>query len=284
MNEKGCLYIVATPIGNLKDITLRALDVLRSVDCIAAEDTRHSAGLLNHYLVNVPMISLHDHNERQQIDGLLQRLHQGQQIALISDAGTPLISDPGFALVRAVRQAGFAVIPIPGPSAVISALCASGIPADKFVFEGFLSHKHLARCQQLKELQSEPRSIVFYESPHRIVAAVEDMKAIFGAEREAAIARELTKKFETIYTGPLAAIYEWLHENADHQRGEFVVIVRGKEVTSSDEQALDARSKEVLQVLLAELPLKQAVQLATTLTGKRKNELYQWAIEKRGEG
>jgi 16S rRNA (cytidine1402-2'-O)-methyltransferase len=283
LNVKGCLYIVATPIGNLKDISLRALEILREVDCIAAEDTRHSAFLLNHYGVNVPLISLHDHNEREQCEGLLQRLQQGQRIALISDAGTPLISDPGFVTVRAARLAGFPVVPIPGAVAAITALCASGLPTDKFVFEGFLPHKHTARCQQLKKNQEEVRTLIFYESPHRIVETIEDMKTLLGEEREAVIARELTKTFETFFSGTLARIAEWLQESSDNQRGEFVVIVRGKTQAKDEEKLLDAHSEEVLAILLAELPLKQAVSLAAQITGKRKNDLYQWAIKQKPE-
>lgn len=278
--SEAALYVVATPIGNLLDITARAIDILKKVDLIAAEDTRHSARLMSHFDIRTPMISLHNHNERQRVDQLLARLQQGESIALISDAGTPLISDPGFIIVRAVRDAAIPVIPVPGCSAVITALCASGLPSDRFLFEGFLPAKKAARVQALEGLKAVRATLVFYESPHRILESLQDMSSVFGEDRLAVIARELTKTFETIQMLPLAEMIEWVSSDSNQQRGELVVLVHGEEVEEKSEE-LSPDIWKVLNVLADELPLKQAAALAAKITGEKKNRLYQAVLDKR---
>jgi 16S rRNA (cytidine1402-2'-O)-methyltransferase len=275
MNKPGTLYIVATPIGNLADITYRAVQILQTVDIIAAEDTRHSRPLLQHYGIQTPLLSLHAHNEQQRSQQLVEKLQQGQTIALISDAGTPLISDPGYYLVEEVRSVGIKVMPIPGVSAVITALSAAGLPTDKFSFEGFLPAKAGARQKRLSALKEETRTLIFYEAPHRIIDLIADMRSIFGSERYAVIARELTKQFETIHGDILANLQTWLQADMNQQRGEFVVLVKGAE---TDLSYNSNAAYATLQVLLQELPVKQAASLAAKLTGAKKNELYQWAI------
>lgn len=277
--SEAVLYVVATPIGNLADMTARAIEVLQTVTLIAAEDTRHSARLMAHFNIKTPMISVHDHNERQRIERILERLAAGESIALISDAGTPLISDPGFVLVRAVREAQFRVVPVPGCSALVTALCAAGLPSDRFVFEGFLPAKSLARRQRLEALAREERTLIFYESTHRILASLEDMQACFGAERMVVAARELTKTFETIKGAPVAELLEWMRQDANQQKGEFVVLLQGAPAPADD--ALNAEAMRVLDVLLEELPIKQAAALAAKLTGLKKNFLYQAALARR---
>lgn len=269
------LYVVATPIGNLKDITLRALDILKSVDIIAAEDTRHSKQLLDFYGINTPLISLHEHNEQQRIAELLPQLQAGKSMALISDAGTPLISDPGGHFVQALHEAKIAIIPIPGACAAISALSVSGLPAGKFVFEGFLPTENARRQRRLKELATEPRTIIFYEAPHRIVEFIEQLKLILGGERIATIARELTKTFETIHQDSLYQLHDWLLQDPMQRKGEFVIVVSGAPTVASDDQEL----QRILQILLAELPLKQAVTLAVQITGAKRNHLYELALK-----
>ena len=280
--KKGLLYVVATPLGNLDDISRRAVEILRDADVIAAEDTRHSGVLLNHYAVSTPCIAVHEHNEQQVMASLLTRLQQGEIIALVSDAGTPLISDPGFHLVRAARQAGIAVVPVPGPSALICALSVSGLPTDRFVFEGFLPARSGQRRRSLQLLSGETRTLIFYEAPHRIMKTLQDMAAIFGADRQAVIAREMTKRFETVYSGTLAGLHTQLDSGPEHIKGEFVILVHG---AREQEHAGDSRLEPVLAILLDELPLKQAVSLAARITGARKNEAYEMAldIEKRGK-
>jgi len=278
--SEAVLYVVATPIGNLADMTPRAIEVLQSVSLIAAEDTRHSARLMAHFNIKTPMISVHDHNERQRIDRIMQQLGQGESLALISDAGTPLISDPGFVLVRAVREAGFRVVPVPGCSALVAALCAAGLPSDRFVFEGFLPAKAGARRQHLEALAAEPRTLIFYESPHRILASLEDMQVCFGPARFVVVARELTKTFETIEGRPLGELLDWMRCDANQQKGEFVVLVQGAPVPEGE--ALDPEALRVLDLLLEELPVKQAAALAAKITGHKKNALYQVALERRG--
>jgi 16S rRNA (cytidine1402-2'-O)-methyltransferase len=277
--SEAVLYVVATPIGNLADMTARAIEVLQTVSLIAAEDTRHSARLMAHFNIKTPMISVHDHNERQRIERIIERLAAGESIALISDAGTPLISDPGFVLVRAVREAQFRVVPVPGCSALVTALCAAGLPSDRFVFEGFLPARSLARRQRLEALADEDRTLIFYESTHRILASLEDMQACFGADRMVVAARELTKTFETIKGAPVAELLAWMREDANQQKGEFVVLVQGKPAPAAD--AVDAGAMRVLDVLLEELPVKQAAALAARITGLKKNFLYQAALERR---
>jgi 16S rRNA (cytidine1402-2'-O)-methyltransferase len=278
--SEAVLYVVATPIGNLADMTARAIEVLQTVSLIAAEDTRHSARLMAHFNIKTPMISVHDHNERQRIEQIVERLAGGESIALISDAGTPLISDPGFVLVRAVREAGFKVVPVPGCSALVAALCAAGLPSDRFVFEGFLPAKSLARRQRLDALAAEERTLIFYESTHRILASLEDMQVCFGPDRIVVAARELTKTFETIKGAPVAELLDWMRQDANQQKGEFVVLVQG--APSQAEDGAHFEAMRVLDVLLEELPIKQAAALAAKLTGLKKNFLYQAALERRG--
>jgi len=269
--EKGTLYVVATPIGNLTDLSPRARDVLASVDVIAAEDTRHTRGLLSHFGIERPLVSLHEHNERRVLDDLVSRLRAGESVAQVSDAGTPLVSDPGFHLVRAAQEADIRVVPVPGPSAVLAALAAAGVPTDRFVFEGFLPSKEGARRKRLQELAAEPRTLVFFEAPHRIAETLADQAAIFGADREAAMARELTKTFETIRRAPLAELAAWVSEDANQRRGELVLVVHGAPAAEGE---LDAEALRVLKLLAAELPPRQAAALAAEITGKKKNLLY----------
>lgn len=275
---KSSLYVVATPIGNLEDMTARAIRVLAQADLIAAEDTRHSAKLLHHFNITTKMASVHDHNERSQVPHLIELLKQGKSIALISDAGTPLLSDPGFNLVRAARAEGVDVVPVPGACAAIAALCAAGLPSDRFVFEGFPPSRQVARRAHFHQLAREPRTLVFYESTHRIVEALADMAHEFGDEREAVVARELTKKFEHFRVGGLGELAAWIALATEQQQGEFVVLVRGAKTPSGE---LDADAERVLDVLLVELPLKQAASLAAKITGASKNGLYQHALAKR---
>jgi 16S rRNA (cytidine1402-2'-O)-methyltransferase len=272
----GVLYVVATPIGNLQDITARALDTLGRVALVAAEDTRHSRKLLAHYGIGTPLLALHEHNEREQTQSLLARLAAGEDVALISDAGTPLISDPGFYLVRAARAAGLQVVAVPGASACIAALSIAGLPTDRFVFEGFLPSKQVARAKRLQALQDESRTLVFYESSHRIVACLADMVASLGGERQAVLARELTKTFETSRGGSLQELHDWLLADDNQQRGEFVIMVHGR---SSQPDSIDAADRHVLEVLLQELPLKQAAALAAKITGLPRNRLYDYGLE-----
>ena len=280
MSKTGHLYIVATPIGNLKDITLRALETLKKVDLIAAEDTRHSKTLLQHYQIDTALISLHEHNEQQRIQELLLKLQAGQHIALISDAGTPLISDPGYQLVTQVRAAGLTVVPIPGPSALIAALSAAGLPTDRFCYEGFLPAKTTARKQQLQQLQDECRTLIFYEAPHRILDTLRDIAEVFLPQRQATLARELTKTFETILSGTLEQLISQLLADKNQQKGEFVILVQGKKAQTSVDSAA---SQRILKILLAELPVKQAASLAAQITGEKKNELYPLALEMKNQ-
>lgn len=276
MEKIGLLYVVATPIGNRADITQRALQVLGSVACVLAEDTRHSGSLLRSLGIATPLQSLHEHNEQLQVEPLLARLRAGEDLALISDAGTPLISDPGYRIVHAARAAGVTVVPIPGPSALIAALSVAGLPTDRFVFEGFLSSKTAARRARLQALADESRTLVFYEASHRIQETLADLAELFGAEREAVIARELTKAFEQVQGGTLAQLNTWLAADTNHVRGEFVVLVAG--AAAADESELNAEAERVLKVLLRELPVKKAAALAAEITGARKNALYQFAL------
>lgn len=278
MERLGNLYVVATPIGNRADITQRALQVLGGVDRILAEDTRHSGALLKLLGIAKPLLSLHEHNEQAQVEAVIARLRNGEDLALISDAGTPLISDPGYRLVRAVRAAGVQVVPIPGPSAVIAALSVAGLPTDRFVFEGFLPARTAARRSRLQLLAEEPRTLVFYESSHRITDCLADLADCLGAAREAVIARELTKAFEQIETGTLASLQGWLAADDNHRRGEFVVLVQG--APAADDDAIGAEAQRVLAILQKALPLKQAAALAAEITGVRKNALYQLALER----
>ncbi len=268
----GTLYVVATPIGHLGDISARAIEVLKQVDRIAAEDTRHSGRLMQHFAIQTPMLALHEHNERNAAPGLIEQLKAGQSIALISDAGTPLISDPGFNLVRLARQSGVRVVPIPGPSALICALSASGLATDRFVFEGFLSSKSTSRHNRLEQLAREPRTLVFYESSHRIVDCLTDMAVVFGASRHAVLARELTKQFETIRQDELGALQQWVEADSHQQKGEIVLLVEGW--SQPDDDSLTADAERILRVLMEELPVRTAAKLAARLTGLNKRDLY----------
>ncbi len=267
--------MVATPIGHLQDITLRALAVLRAVDRIAAEDTRHTHGLLSAHGISARLMAAHEHNEEHAAAQIVALLNAGEQIAFVSDAGTPGISDPGARLVARVREAGHPVVPIPGPSAVVAAMSVSGLLSTGFRFIGFLPPKRGARQSHLLALRDEPEVLAFYEAPHRIRDSVADMAEVLGAGREIVIARELTKRFEQIVHLPLAEAVAWLDADSDHQRGEFVLLVTGAPPT----EGLDAEAERVLGLLLAELPLKSAARLAAEITGAPRNALYARALE-----
>lgn len=268
----GRLFVVATPIGNLDDLSPRARATLAQADLIAAEDTRHSAALLRHHGIATRTVALHEHNEREAGADLVRRLQAGANIALISDAGTPLVSDPGYRLVRAARAAGVAVSPIPGACAAIAALSAAGLPSDRFVFEGFLPAKSAARRATLQTLRGETRTLIFYESSHRIVETLHDLVAEFGGEREAVVARELTKQFETVLDGTLAQLSERVGDDANQRRGEFVVLVKGTD--GDDAAAVLAEGMRVYQILSAELPPSRAAKLAAEITGAPRKALY----------
>jgi 16S rRNA (cytidine1402-2'-O)-methyltransferase len=276
INSFGTLYILATPLGNRQDITLRAIETLKTVDLIAAEDTRHSLPLLQHYGVNKPLLALHEHNENEQANKIIHRLQQGESVALISDAGTPLISDPGYHLVNQARAQQIRVVPIPGACAAIAGLSVSGLPTNRFVFEGFLPAKSQLRIQRLQLLLQETRTLIFYEAPHRIYDLLSDMQKVFGADRHIVVARELTKMFETIYSATINETLAWMDADANQQRGEFVVMVAG--IEKSAEQTETVSVDLILKLLLPELPVKKAAEIAAKITGKRKNELYQYAV------
>ncbi|MFV2056148.1 MAG: 16S rRNA (cytidine(1402)-2'-O)-methyltransferase [Thiohalomonadales bacterium] len=276
----GILYIVATPIGNLNDFTFRAVEILSAVDIIAAEDTRHSKKLLQHYGISTACMAVHEHNEKQALSGLIRRLSEGKDVALISDAGTPLICDPGYPLVKAVRSAGFRIIPIPGSNAAIAALSAAGLPTDRFCFQGFLPAKSNARRLELQALSTETRTMVFYETPHRVRTTVEDMCQIFGTDRLLVLARELTKLHEHIHLDNLENMIKWLQGDANHAKGEMVLVLEGcSEVCNVDEVEED----RILKLILQELSTKKAAALTATITGGKKNRLYQRALEIQGK-
>ncbi|MGE0114803.1 MAG: 16S rRNA (cytidine(1402)-2'-O)-methyltransferase [Steroidobacteraceae bacterium] len=277
--SSGTLFVVATPIGNLDDLSARARQVLASVQLIAAEDTRHSSKLLQMIGCHTPMLSLHEHNERHRSAELLQRLRQGLDIALISDAGTPLISDPGYSLVHELTQQGIRVVPIPGACAAIAALSVAGLPTGRFVFEGFLAAKPNKRRERLRELLHEERTLVFYEAPHRCRETLEDMLAVFGPTRQVAICRELTKLHETSYYGDLASLAGRAAHDADMSRGELVLAVDGAVRAASQTTTLEA--EELLTVLLEELPASQAAKLAARLCGGNRAELYELAVQRK---
>jgi 16S rRNA (cytidine1402-2'-O)-methyltransferase len=271
------LYVVATPIGNLKDVTLRALEVLKRVHAIAAEDTRVTSRLLNHYgITGARMIALHEHNESRSAGRIVSELESGHSVALVSDAGTPAFSDPGARLVAAVREAGYAVVPIPGANAAAAALCASGLSGPQFLFFGFLPAKKGERRAALEALSSSPYMLVLYEAPHRVVETAADLAAVFGPARRLVIARELTKIFESIHTCGLGEAAAWFAEDQNRIRGEFVLIIEGAKV---DLDAALVQARHTLEVLLQELPVKQAASLAAQITGARKNDLYELALE-----
>jgi 16S rRNA (cytidine1402-2'-O)-methyltransferase len=272
----GKLYVVATPIGNLGDISSRALAVLAQADLVAAEDTRTTGHLLAHHGIAAKLLALHEHNEMQRAPDLVAQMLAGKTIALVSDAGTPGISDPGALLVARARQAGIAVCPIPGANAAIAALSAAGLNSPHFLFYGFLPVKAAARRSALELLRELPCALVFYEAPHRVTGCIADLAATLGAEREIVVARELTKLFETIHRCPLGEAGDWLAADPNRQRGEFVLIVSG--APEREQEGLPAEAERVLRLLLAELPLKQAAAIAAAITGARKNELYERAL------
>jgi 16S rRNA (cytidine1402-2'-O)-methyltransferase len=270
--QPGCLWVVATPIGHRDDLSARAIETLRAVALIAAEDTRHSRPLLLHHGIATPLVALHDHNEREVVDALVARLQGGESVALISDAGTPLISDPGFRLVRAARAAGIRCAPVPGACAAIAALSVAGLPSDRFVFEGFLPPKAAARRSRLRELAGEPRTIIFYESSHRVAESLADMRDAFGADREAVLARELTKMFETVLGEPLAELAARVVSDPDQQRGEHVIVVAGR---GEEADAKLAEGQRVFAILRDELPPAKAAKLAAAISGAPRKLLYE---------
>ncbi len=280
--QTGVLYVVATPIGNLGDITQRAVEVLNSVDLIAAEDTRNSQKLLRHFSISVPMMAFHEHNERDQSNEIIRRLQAGESIALISDAGTPLISDPGYELVTLIHQQGLKVVPIPGASALISALSVAGMATDRFCFEGFLPSKVGAREKRLSELKNEPRTLVFYEAPHRILACVESIVTVFGEQRMLTLVRELTKIYETIKRARAQELCDWIRDNPEQQKGECVLVVEGAEPTEDAEHA-NIKVETILKALLSKMSVKDAAHMCAELTGKKKNALYEQALLLRDE-
>jgi 16S rRNA (cytidine1402-2'-O)-methyltransferase len=286
IKSAGRLYVVATPIGNLGDLSVRAREILQSVSLIAAEDTRHTGVLLKHFGIQTPQVSLHDHNERQRSGGIIERLRQGDSVALVSDAGTPAINDPGFDLVRTAAAAGCEIVAVPGPCAAIAALSIGGLPTDRFCFVVLLPARGAARRKHLQSLAAEVRTLVLYEAPHRVREVLEDCAAVFGAERNAAVAREITKLHETTYRGSLRELLERAGSDADFGRGEIVILIAGAPPAPADEEggadghggALD----RVLKILLAELPLRQAAHLAAQITEARGNEAYKRALQLKG--
>lgn len=274
------LYVVATPIGNAGDITLRAVNVLAMVDAVACEDTRNTAQLLHRYGLHKELIAAHEHNEREAADKLIARLQAGQRIALVSDAGTPAVSDPGARIVDAVRSAGLRVMPLPGASAAVGALSASGLLSDRFLFAGFLPAKAKQREAALLELKNVAATLVFYEAPHRIVDMVDALCATLEAERQVVFARELTKLFEEVHRCRLGDARTWLDADSNRQKGEFVILVEGAPPTTDEN---DAEAERILAILLEECPVKQAASLAAQITGKKKNALYERALQMKGE-
>lgn len=273
-NQSSTLYIVATPIGNLGDMTPRAIEVLQAATVVAAEDTRHSGQLLQHFGIQASLLSLHEHNERERCEGLLQRLSDGDSIALISDAGTPAISDPGFVLVREARRAGYSVVSVPGACALVAALSVAGLPTDRFLFDGFLPNKRGARQQAYARYLSEPRTAVLYESSHRIAQSLADLADVLGGDRSIAVARELTKRYETVLSGTVQEVLAQVEADDKQRKGEFVLLIEGvKEVP-----AVDASLEAVLRPLADVLPPKKAAAVASQITGCRKKEAYDFLL------
>lgn len=277
MDLAVALYIVPTPIGNLGDISSRAIDVLNNVKLIACEDTRHSGILLSHFGIETRKTALHDHNERDRAEWIIQKLSNGEPVALISDAGTPLISDPGYHLVSQVRAAGYKVIPLPGACAAITALSASGLPSDRFTFEGFLPAKEKGRLDKLTELKEDPRTLIFYESPHRIIPSLESILVALGEDREIVMAREMTKTFETFLCGTVKEVLEQVKADPNQQKGEIVLMCHGYRL--NDEEGIPTVVINTLKLLCEELPLKKASALAGQIHGLKKNALYKYGLE-----
>jgi 16S rRNA (cytidine1402-2'-O)-methyltransferase len=271
----GTLYVVATPIGNLGDLSARAREVLAGVNVIAAEDTRHTRQLLQSCGIDTALTSLHEHNEARKSEELVARLTAGESVALVSDAGTPLISDPGFDLVAAARTQGISIVAVPGPCAAIAALSIAGLPTDRFTFEGFLPAKSAARKAQLERLAGEERTLVFYEAPHRLAEALRDMASVFGDARSATVSRELTKRFETTYAGTLGELSALAEKDADMSRGEIVIVIRGNSEARAS-ASIDA--EQMLRALLEELPPSQAAKIAARVTGTKRADLYEAAL------
>ena len=272
----GILYIVATPIGNLSDITIRAVEILKKVDAVLAEDTRHTKKLFDHYEIDTPLVAFHEHNENEKVDYILAQIGSGKSLALVSDAGTPLISDPGYNLVLEAKKNGISVVPIPGPSALIAALSSSGIECNNFTFFGFLPSKQSARLRLLKTKKSLNETIVFYESPKRILAALMDMLEVFGEKRQVCLAKEITKSFETILNDNLVNLIEYLTSDSSHQKGEFVIII--SPVNKVDLDEAQVQLEKILPILCAEMGASQAAKLAAKITGIDKKHCYKRAI------
>ncbi|QIQ21563.1 16S rRNA (cytidine(1402)-2'-O)-methyltransferase [Zophobihabitans entericus] len=275
--QPATLYIVATPIGNLGDMTLRAIEVLKNVDLIAAEDTRHTGLLLQHYSINAKLFALHDHNEQQKAQVLIEKLKSGQSVALVSDAGTPLINDPGYHLVHQCRAENITVVPVPGACAAIAALSVAGLPSDRFCYEGFLPAKSKARCDSLSNLLTETRTMIFYESTHRLLDSLQDIQTVMGEDRHVVLAKELTKTWETIISLPVSELITWLNDDLNRTKGEFVLIIEGYQ--KSAEAELDPQVLKTLQLLQKELPLKKAAAITAEIYGLKKNALYKLGLE-----
>lgn len=276
MSDSASLFIVPTPIGNIQDISARALEVLQQVDLIAAEDTRHTAKLLNHYQISKPCFALHDHNEQQKSAGLIAKIQAGQSIALVSDAGTPLISDPGYHLVNDCRTAGIHIVPLPGPCAAITALSAAGLPSDRFSFEGFLPAKEKAKVDTLTALLEEPRTMIFYESPRRVLDTLAQIVKVMGSERKVVIAREITKTFETIHGANAQDMLDWLEQDENRRKGEIVLLIAGHKADPND---LPQAALQTLALLVKELPLKKAAAITAEIHKVKKNALYKWGLD-----
>ncbi len=276
--SQGQLFVVATPIGNLADMVPRAVETLQTADLIAAEDTRHSAPLMAHFDIKTPMVAYHDHSDDRKVQQLIDKMQAGSKIALISDAGTPLISDPGYRLVAEARKHGIAVTPIPGASAITAALSASGLATDRFRFDGFLPPKTTARQKMLTGLKDDPATLVFYEAPHRLLASLDDIQTVFGTERRMVVAREISKTFETFLCGSIAEVREQVAADSNQQRGEIVIMVAGAE---QRDLAIDTASQKLMASLIPHMPLKQAASIVAEHTGIKKNLLYQWGLEQK---
>jgi len=278
INRRGTLSIVATPIGNLGDITQRAIEALKQADKILAEDTRNTRKLLTHFGIQGNLQALHEHNEQQKIGLIKDCLDAGENIALVSDAGTPLISDPGYHLVNKLGNEGYTITPVPGVSAIITALSIAGLPTNRFTFEGFLPAKSAGRDKTLQANAKEPRTQVYYESCHRIVPTIQAMANAFGDKRHVVLARELTKMYEQVYRGDLESLQEWIVADPTHQKGEFVLMVAGHEDEGVNSEEIRTTSRKLLKILIEELPVKQAANLAASITGQKKNTLYRQAM------